>query len=119
MVKQLFSCIIFRVSTALITSCFTVGMATAFAPNYNKAVLGAARIFKLLDKVPLIDSTGITGHDIVRKMSLLILKITKMFLFNFSRKLMETLSSSMLSSTTQADRLSEYCETCHWRFTLV
>ncbi len=37
----------------------------AFAPNYNKAIMGSARIFKLLDKVPLIDSTGITGHDIV------------------------------------------------------
>jgi hypothetical protein len=32
-----------------------VGQATAFAPNYNKAVVAAARIFKLLDRIPLID----------------------------------------------------------------
>jgi hypothetical protein len=32
-----------------------VGQATAFAPNYNKAVLASARVFKLLDRRPLID----------------------------------------------------------------
>ena len=45
----------------------TVGQASAFAPNYNKAVIGAARIFKLLDRVPLIDSTGETGSDVPAK----------------------------------------------------
>ena len=33
-----------------------VGQASAFQPNYNKAVIAAGRIFKLLDRKPLIDS---------------------------------------------------------------
>ena len=35
-----------------------VGQASAFQPNYNKAVIAAGRIFKLLDRKPLIDSEG-------------------------------------------------------------
>ena len=35
-----------------------VGQASAFQPNYNKAVIAAGRIFKLLDRKPLIDSDG-------------------------------------------------------------
>ncbi len=42
-----------------------MGQASGFAPNYNKAILGSARIFKLLDRVPLIDATGELGTDIV------------------------------------------------------
>ena len=55
-----------RVATALIMGTMTVGQASAFAPNYNKAIIGAARIFALLDRTPLIDSTGELGVDIVR-----------------------------------------------------
>ena len=42
-----------------------VGQASAFQPNYNKAVIAAGRIFKLLDRKPLIvskagpDSSGL------------------------------------------------------------
>ena len=44
-----------------------VGQATAFAPNYNKAVVAAARIFKLLDRQPVIDSSeGSKGIKLVR-----------------------------------------------------
>ena len=55
-----------RVGEALILGTMMVGQATAFAPNYNKAVLAAARIFKLLDRQPKIDSTGAAGLKLVR-----------------------------------------------------
>ena len=42
-----------------------VGQATAFAPNYNQGMIAAARIFKLLDRKPEIDSTGESGLRIV------------------------------------------------------
>jgi hypothetical protein len=42
-----------------------VGQATAFAPNYNKAVLASARVFKLLDRRPLIDGDGQSGLRLV------------------------------------------------------
>ena len=42
-----------------------VGQATAFAPDYNKAVLAAARVFRLLDRRPLIDSQGQSGVRLV------------------------------------------------------
>ena len=48
----------YRVAEALILGTMMVGQASAFAPNYNKAVIAAARIFKLLDRKPLIDSDG-------------------------------------------------------------
>ena len=35
-----------------------VGQASAFQPNYNKAVIAAGRIFKLLDRKPQIDSAS-------------------------------------------------------------
>ncbi len=54
-----------RVGTAIIMGTMTVGQASAFAPNYNKAIIGSARIFKLLDRVPLIDATGVNGTNIV------------------------------------------------------
>ena len=59
--------ICFRVAEALILGTMMVGQATAFAPNYNKAVVAAARVFKLLDRKPLIDSTGAAGLKLVRK----------------------------------------------------
>ena len=58
-----------RVAEALILGTMMVGQATAFAPNYNKAVLAAARVFRLLDRKPLIDSRGQSGLRLVRKSS--------------------------------------------------
>jgi hypothetical protein len=58
-----------RVAEALILGTMMVGQATAFAPNYNKAVLAAARVFRLLDRKPLIDSRGQSGIRLVRKSS--------------------------------------------------
>ena len=51
---------------ALILGTMMVGQATAFAPNFNQAVIAAARIFKLLDRKPEIDSTGAAGLQVVR-----------------------------------------------------
>ena len=47
---------VFRVAEALILGTLMVGQASAFAPNYNKAVVAASRIFELLDRKPAIDS---------------------------------------------------------------
>lgn len=55
-----------RVAESLILGTMMVGQATAFAPNYNKAVIAAARIFKLLDRVPLINDGGHYGSRPVR-----------------------------------------------------
>jgi hypothetical protein len=55
----------FRVAEALILGTMMVGQATAFAPNYNKAVLASARVFKLLDRKPLIDGDGESGVKLV------------------------------------------------------
>jgi len=55
----------FRVAEALILGTMMVGQATAFAPNYNKAVLASARVFKLLDRKPLIDGDGESGIKLV------------------------------------------------------
>ena len=48
----------FRVAEALILGTMMVGQASAFQPNYNKAVIAAGRIFKLLDRKPQIDSAS-------------------------------------------------------------
>ena len=61
--KDFFLCA--RVAEALILGTMMVGQATAFAPNYNKAVLAAARVFRLLDRKPLIDSRGQSGLRLV------------------------------------------------------
>ena len=53
--------LISRVAEALILGTMMVGQASAFQPNYNKAVIAAGRIFKLLDRKPLIDSAS--GDD--------------------------------------------------------
>ena len=54
---------------ALILGTMMVGQATAFAPNYNKAVVAASRVFKLVDRVPKIDSTGAAGLKLVNSKS--------------------------------------------------
>lgn len=56
---------IHRVAEALILGTMMVGQATAFAPNYNKAIIASARIFNLLDRKPLIDSSGAAGLKLV------------------------------------------------------
>lgn len=43
-----------------------VGQCTAFAPNYNKAVLAAARVFRLLDRKPVIDAQDNSGLRLKR-----------------------------------------------------
>ena len=37
-------------SQALLLGTMMVGQATAFAPNYGKAMIAAARVFNLLDR---------------------------------------------------------------------
>ena len=66
--------ILCRVAEALILGSMMVGQATAFAPNYNKAVIAAARIFKLLDRQPVIDSEGTKGVKLVRYIASLFLR---------------------------------------------
>ncbi|GAB6020134.1 hypothetical protein CHUAL_002862 [Chamberlinius hualienensis] len=52
---------VFKVSELLIMGTMMVGQAFAFAPNYNKGIMAAARIFQLLDRKPLIDSSLESG----------------------------------------------------------
>ena len=60
--------ILFRVAETLILGSFIVGQAVAFAPDYNKAVLASRRVFALLDRKSLIDSSDKTsGLKLVRK----------------------------------------------------
>lgn len=42
--------IVFTVAEALLLGTMMVGQATAFAPNYGKAMIAAARVFNLLDR---------------------------------------------------------------------
>ena len=51
---------------ALILGTMMVGQASAFQPNYNKAVIAAGRIFKLLDRKPLIDSDAASNASGLR-----------------------------------------------------
>jgi len=57
----------FRVGEALILGTMMVGQATAFAPNYNRALSGAARIFSLLDRKSKIDAKANEGEEVVRR----------------------------------------------------
>ena len=56
---------VFRVIIALIFGAFSVGQASAFAPNYAKAKLSANRIFALLDREPIIDGYSTEGDELV------------------------------------------------------
>jgi len=51
----------FKVVFALIFAAMFAGQVASFAPNYIKAKVSAARIFKLLDRVPPIDSYSEEG----------------------------------------------------------
>ena len=53
--------IVFTVAEALLLGTMMVGQATAFAPNYGKAMIAAARVFNLLDRKPKIDSAAGSG----------------------------------------------------------
>merc|ERR1719481_161428 len=53
--------IVFKVAEALILGTIMVGQATAFAPNYQRAMIASARIFAMLDRKPLIDSSAGSG----------------------------------------------------------
>ncbi len=46
---------------ALILGTMMVGQASAFAPNYTKAMIAAARVFNLIDRKPEIDSAAGSG----------------------------------------------------------
>ena len=51
-----------RVVFALVFAAMFAGQVASFAPNYLKAKVSAARIFKLLDRVPPIDSKSESGE---------------------------------------------------------
>ena len=53
---------VFKVSESLIFGTQMVGQALAFAPNYNKAVVAANKIFEILRRVPLIDASSTLGE---------------------------------------------------------
>lgn len=53
--------LVFKVAEALILGTMMVGQASAFAPNYTKAMIAAARVFNLIDRKPLIDSAAGSG----------------------------------------------------------
>ncbi|XP_040058489.2 bile salt export pump [Gasterosteus aculeatus] len=48
---------VFRVITAVVTSGRALGRASSFTPDYAKAKIAAARLFRLLDRVPKISHT--------------------------------------------------------------
>ena len=56
---------VFRVFMAVVFGAFSVGQASAFAPNYSKAKLSANRIFAILDRQPEIDSYSEEGEKLV------------------------------------------------------
>ena len=51
----------FRVILALTFGAMIAGQIASFAPDYVKAKTSAARIFKLLDRVPAIDAHSNEG----------------------------------------------------------
>lgn len=57
-----------------------VGQAVAFAPDYQKAKIAAARIFKLLDLKPKIDAFSTSGRMLVRG----IYSLIEIILINFT-----------------------------------
>ncbi|KAK7086307.1 tRNA N6-adenosine threonylcarbamoyltransferase [Halocaridina rubra] len=52
---------VFKVTEAFILGAMMVGQAVAFAPNYSKAKVAASKIFALLKRKPLIDSSPGAG----------------------------------------------------------
>uniref|UniRef100_A0A8C2HHN7 ATP-binding cassette, sub-family B (MDR/TAP), member 11a n=1 Tax=Cyprinus carpio TaxID=7962 RepID=A0A8C2HHN7_CYPCA len=54
---------VFRVISALVTSATALGRASSFTPDYAKAKIAAAQLFKLLDRVPKISLSKTEGHS--------------------------------------------------------
>ncbi|XP_056127421.1 bile salt export pump isoform X2 [Rhinichthys klamathensis goyatoka] len=54
---------VFRVISALVTSATALGRASSFTPDYAKAKIAAAQIFKLLDRVPKINISKAEGQS--------------------------------------------------------
>lgn len=52
----------FRVFSAIVFAGTALGRASNYAPDYAKARTSAARVFKLLDRVPMIDSYSKHGE---------------------------------------------------------
>lgn len=50
-----------RVAEAMILGTMMVGQAVAFAPNYSKAKVAAARVFAMLERIPAIDTSSDAG----------------------------------------------------------
>uniref|UniRef100_S4RP00 ATP binding cassette subfamily B member 11 n=1 Tax=Petromyzon marinus TaxID=7757 RepID=S4RP00_PETMA len=53
--------LVFRVFSALVFSGTALGRASSYAPDYAKAKISAARLFKLFDRTPAIDSSPDKG----------------------------------------------------------
>ncbi|XP_054471765.1 bile salt export pump [Anoplopoma fimbria] len=54
--------LVFRVITAVVISGTALGRASSFTPDYAKAKIAAARLFKLLDRVPKISISHTDGE---------------------------------------------------------
>ncbi|XP_073702287.1 bile salt export pump [Garra rufa] len=55
--------LVFRVISALVTSATALGRASSFTPDYAKAKIAAAQLFKLLDRVPKISISKTEGQS--------------------------------------------------------
>lgn len=53
---------VFKVFSAVAFGAQAIGQVASFAPNYGKAKVAAARLFKLFDRVPSIDSFSTNGN---------------------------------------------------------
>ncbi len=60
-------CFFLRVISALVTSATALGKASSFTPDYAKAKIAAAQLFKLLDRVPKICISKTEGQSWVRE----------------------------------------------------
>ncbi len=54
-----------RVFSAIVFGAMGAGQAGSFAPDYAKAKMSAARLFKLFDREPPIDSDSNEGSELV------------------------------------------------------
>ena len=54
-----------RITESLIYGTMVIGAAVAFSPDMNKAFVAARRIFALLDRRPVIDSSTEAGLKLV------------------------------------------------------
>lgn len=59
-----------RVISALVISGTALGRASSFTPDYVKAKIAAAQIFKLLDRIPKISINDTDGQRWVRHLEI-------------------------------------------------